>query len=162
MSEIWKDIKDYEGLYQVSNNGRIKSLNYRRTGKEKILSPKTNPSGYLYINLCKNGITKSYRVHRLVAETYISNPENLPEVNHKDEVKSNNTVKNLEWCTHLYNANYGTRIEKRQKRVFCVELNKTFKGMRDAERELGIDNTSISRCCLDKQERAGGYHWRLV
>ena len=85
MKEEWKDIKGYEGLYQVSNLGRVKSLNYRRTGNEKILSLRKHKNGYVYIGLSKNGKTKHLRVHRLVAETFISNPNNYLEVNHKDE-----------------------------------------------------------------------------
>ena len=85
MKEEWKDIKGYEDLYQVSNLGRVKSLNYRRTGNEMILSLRKHKNGYVYIGLSKNGKTKHLRVHRLVAETFISNPNNYLEVNHKDE-----------------------------------------------------------------------------
>jgi hypothetical protein len=162
MSEIWRDIKGYECRYKVSRNGEIMSLNYRRTGKKRLMKAKKNPRGYLYITLTKNGIMKVCKIHRIVAETFIPNPNNMPEVNHKDEDKTNNAVENLEWCTRKYNCNYGTRIEKYQKNIVCVELNKTFKSMREAERELGVANASISRCCRGKQERAGGYHWQYA
>lgn len=110
MEEIYKDIKGYEGLYQVSNYGRVKSLNYRRTGKERLLKQILHTNGYFYVRLYKSN--KWFSIHRLVAETFIPNPENLPCVNHKDEVKTNNHVDNLEWCTNEYNLNFGSRNER--------------------------------------------------
>ena len=108
--ELWKDIPEYEGLYQVSNYGRIKSLhNYR--GKGNIIKPKIK-NNYYQIGLRKNNIRKWFSIHRLVAENFILNSQNLPQVNHKDENKLNNYVDNLEWCTVLYNNTYGTRIDK--------------------------------------------------
>ena len=112
MKEIWKDIKGYEGLYQVSNLGRVKSFNYMNTGKEKIKTltlQKKHPmkqGGYLQTTLYKNKQTKTVVVHRLVAEAFIPNPDNLPQVNHKDHDKTNNCVDNLEWCTAKYNSNH--------------------------------------------------------
>ena len=111
MQEIWKDIEGYEGLYQVSNLGRIKSLNYLNTGITKIM--KQNLSGnYATIGLCKKGKVKTRYIHRLVAETFIPNTDNYLEVNHKDENKQNNRVDNLEWCTRKYNINYGTHNQR--------------------------------------------------
>lgn len=111
MEEIWKDIKGYEGKYQVSNYGSVKTLNYRRTGTARLLIPK-NDKGYLAVGLYKNGKRKMFLIHRLVAEAFIPNPENLPQVNHIDEDKTNNYVENLEWCTQSYNNNYGTRLKR--------------------------------------------------
>lgn len=111
MIEIWKDILGYEGLYQVSNLGNVRSLNYRRSGKTKLLKQGTD-NGYKRVELSKNGKKKKYWVHRLVAISFISNPNNYKEVNHKDEDKSNNNVNNLEWCTREYNNNYGTRNKR--------------------------------------------------
>ena len=108
MKEEWRYIKEYEGLYQVSSLGRVKSLNYRNSNKEKILKLNLNKSGYLHICLSKNGKVKAFNVHRLVAQAFIPNPNNYPIINHKDEDKSNNCVNNLEWCTYGYNSNYGT------------------------------------------------------
>ena len=122
--EIWKDIKDYEGIYQISSLGNVKRLAYkiknpapRANGsmlnfEEHLLKPRIITHGYLSVALYKNGIRKDYKLHRLVAQHFIPNPENKPEVNHKDENKTNNCVDNLEWCTHLYNSNYGTRPER--------------------------------------------------
>lgn len=126
MIEIWKDILGYEGLYQVSNLGRVKSLNYHKTRKEHILKP-TNCHGYLRVNLSKNKNRKSYLVHRLVGEAFISNFDNLPEINHKDENKHNNCVENLEWCDRQYNNTYGTMLQKNRdshnpKPVKCLDL----------------------------------------
>lgn len=117
MKEVWKDIKGYEGLYQVSNLGNVKSLKFN---KEKILIPLFDKN-YLFIQLWKNGKYKRYKVHRLVAEAFIPNTNEYSCVNHKDENKQNNCVDNLEWCTNQYNIEYSQAIP-----VFCIELNKVF------------------------------------
>ena len=109
MEEIWKDIEGYEGIYQVSNNGRVRSLLYN---KIKMLKTQTYKRGYKYIALSKNGEKKKYKIHRLVAQAFIPNPNNYPQINHKDEDKSNNYINNLEWCTPKYNNNFGTRNER--------------------------------------------------
>ena len=108
MEEGWRDIKGYEGLYQVSNYGRVKSLDYDGTGKARVLVSIYN-GNYNVVTLCKHKKHIQYLVHRLVAETFIPNPNNLPCVNHKDEDKTNNTVENLEWCDSQYNNSYGTK-----------------------------------------------------
>ena len=114
--EEWRDISGYEGLYQVSSCGRVKSLrNNQGNYREKILKQKTDKRGYKHTCLWKNGKTKYYLVHRLVALTFIENLNNYPEVNHKDECKYNNYVENLEWCTVAYNNSYGTRLGKISK-----------------------------------------------
>lgn len=110
MEEIWKDIKGWND-YQVSNFGNVKRLNYRKTEREKKIKQQKCKS-YLYITLSQNKKRKTFRVHRLVAEAFIPNPNNLPQVNHKDENPSNNCVSNLEWCDARYNSNYGTRNER--------------------------------------------------
>ena len=127
--EEWRDIKGYEGYYQISNWGRVKSLKrtvwdsrgcYRKVA-ERILKAGDNGHGYLFVELCKDGKDKAYRINRLVAQAFLPNPDNLPEVNHKDEDKTNNKVENLEWCSKLYNINYGTgrkrSAEKRAKKA---------------------------------------------
>ena len=182
--EIWKDIENYEGLYQVSDLGRVKSLErdvYYSNGavhhiEEKILVPILDRGGYSYIHLYKNGKMKREYVHRLVATAFIPNSENKPQVNHRDEVKTNNVVENLEWCTASYNALYGTKIERmlqnrrsyklgnnpQAKSVFCVELNKKFDSIRRAEEELGVNINCIVGACKGRQKTAGGFHWRYA
>ena len=107
-----KDIPSYEGLYGITKDGKIYNLKYKR-----FLKAASDKDGYLRINLSKNGQKVSYRVHRLVALTYIPNPNNYPIINHKDENKQNNNVSNLEWCTHKYNTNYGTAIQRQSEKL---------------------------------------------
>ena len=128
-NEIWKDIiierngevYDYTGLYQVSNYGRVKSLDRLNASghrlKGKVLKPKINNKGYLNVSLCKNGKVKIFLVHRLVATAFIPNPDNLPVANHLDENPSNCNVDNIEWCTQKHNINYGTRNERAGKKI---------------------------------------------
>ncbi len=110
-NETWKDIEDFEG-YQISNLGRVKSLNYHRTKRERILQQNINKVGYCVVHLCKNGKCHTFAVHRLVAIAFIANPNEKPQVNHLDECKTNNCVENLEWATAKENTNYGTRNER--------------------------------------------------
>lgn len=123
--EEWKSIPGYEGLYEISSYGRVKSLDRYvkvksksyRLQKGKMLSPIKNKYGYLQVFLCCNGKYKIISVHRLVALTFIPNPDNLPMINHKDEVKTNNSVDNLEWCTEKYNSNYKGVLKRRSQRM---------------------------------------------
>lgn len=116
MQEIWKDIPNYEGLYQASNLGRIKSIRYfnhvnnQIYPREKILKPILNEKGYCRVDLSKSGESKRHRVHRLVAKTFLPNPYNLLEVNHIDGNKQNNNVNNLEWCSHSYNMKEACKL----------------------------------------------------
>lgn len=124
MSEIWKDIPGFEGLYQVSNLGRVKSLPrgkqwpYRRT-HNNIRKPRVK-NGYYQVNLSKENKVKWISVHRLVALAFIPNPDNLPCINHRDENRLNNSIENLEWCSYAYNANYGTA---RQRQIESMKRN---------------------------------------
>lgn len=167
MEEIWKDIPEYEGLYQVSNLGRIKSLqNYR--GKGNILKQRIK-KGYYTIGLRKNAKRKWYLTHRLVAQAFIPNPNNLPQINHIDENKLNNNVDNLEWCTVKYNNTYGTRIErvmksnKLKKEVVQCDLNGNiigvFESIASASRKTKTDITGISNCINKKSKTANKYIW---
>lgn len=155
--EIWKDIKDFD-RYQVSNYGNVKSFKHKKDGKLLKLIKQKN---YLYVALSKNCKESRRLVHRLVAEAFIPNPDNLSEVNHKDENPMNNCVENLEWCTSKYNANYGTRNKRRAKPIQCVETGKIYWGAREMERQLGIKHNSIAKA-IRNGTRAGGYHWRYV
>ena len=177
--EEWRDIKGYEGLYQVSNLGRIKSINYNNTKSEKIRTLSKDKDGYLILELSKNGRVKNFRVHRLVAEAFIPNPNNLPEVNHKIddyEHRSDNRVENLEWCTREYNCNYGTIKEKQSKnhanvsgsknprarKVRCVTTGKIFNCIKEAAEFYGIDRRSISSCCKGRYKTAGKMRWEYM
>ena len=164
MKEIWKDIKDYEGHYQVSNLSRVKSIKF---GKERILKPVTDRHGYLLVSLWKNNKQKTYKVHRLVAEAFIPNPYNLPQVNHKDENPLNNNVNNLEWCNSKYNCNFGTRIERiskrRSKTVLQYDLEGNFIREWQSTRECGrngYDQGHVAACCQGKLKKHKDSIWR--
>lgn len=120
MKEIWKDIKGYEGKYMVSTEGRVKSLNYKNSSGSNILKQGLDRYGYKQLTLYLNGIKKTFKIHRLVAETFLENPTNLPQINHKDENKQNNTVSNLEFCSASYNINYGTRNKKTSDKLKVI------------------------------------------
>lgn len=176
MEEIWKDIDEFEGLYQVSNLGNVKSLNYNHTGKERNLKARNNGWGYLFVKLYKNGNRKLFTIHRLVAKAFIPNPENKREVNHKDENKTNNRVDNLEWMTSKENINYGTRTVRASKSLINHpemsksvlqftkngEFIKEWPSTMQIERELGFLSGNISGCCNEKKKTAYGYVWKFV
>ncbi len=136
----------YEGLYQISNLGRVKSLSKRSNHKKEIIKKTPLIQGYPHVVLYKKSKGTPILVHRLVAEAFIDNPDNLPEINHKDENKTNNYVNNLEWCTHKYNINYGNsakaraqhlRIQGRKmsKPVKCVETNIIYPSIVEASKQ---------------------------
>ena len=172
IEEIFKDVKGYEALYQVSNFGQILSLNYHRSGKPRLLKPCKSTNEYLQVNLYKNGKSKMCKIHRLVAETFISNPDNLPEVNHKDEDKTNNSVYNLEWVTAKENSNHGTRNEriaktntngKKSKKVLQFtkfgELIREWPSTMECERN-GYYHGYIAACCRGERNSAYGFLWK--
>lgn len=182
IGELWVNIKGYEGLYQVSNFGRVRSLKHvivRRNGRQftinnKILNPNKLKSGYLQVQLKKEGDYKCILVHRLVAEAFIPNTKHLPCVNHKDENKTNCKLSNLEWCTYSYNTKYGTCQERRRKLLINnynmskIVLQYTKEGMfikeypslSEAARQIGCDIRNISACCRNKKKSIGGFVWK--
>lgn len=166
MVKEWKDIKGYEGLYQISNFGEVKSLYFK---KEKILKPHFT-RGYLTVRLYKNKIGKDFYIHCLVMNTFNPNDDKTLERNHIDEDKTNNRLDNLEWVSHKENINLGTVKERiknsqlgeksiRSKQVLCIELNQIFGSLREVERQLNIPATNISKACRGIRKTAGGYHW---
>lgn len=175
--EEWRSIEGYESVYMVSNCGRVKSLdrwvnnkgNSKRFIKGKILKTVGN-NDYQHVLLCKNGKWKWFYVHRLVAQAFIPNPDNLTEVNHINEIKQDNRVVNLEWCDRVYNINYGNGIQRRAKKqsktVYQYSLDgqliKEYPSVHEVERQLGYAQTYIRRCCLDKCKQAYGYIWSYI
>ena len=163
--EEWKAIPGYEGLYEVSSEGKVRSLNYRGTGKVRVLKLSVNRYGYLQVHLCKEGKVKNYRVNRLVAQAFIPNPNNLPEVNHIDEIKTNNRVENLEWCDRQYNMSYGTGNERagkaHRKPVICLETGQVFSSLTEAALYIGYSQGSLSTAII-KGYKAKGYHWIYI
>lgn len=169
-NEIWKDIAGYDGVYQVSNMGRVKSFN---KGKERILKQGKSGKKYLQVCLCKDNKHKWIKIHRLVAEAFLENPNNLPCINHKDENPSNNNVQNLEWCDMAYNNSYGSRLEratksltnhpKKSKAVLQYSLDGNliaeFPSTKEVERQFGFDQGGISACCLGKYKQMCGFKW---
>lgn len=162
MNEIWIDVENYEGLYQISNLGRVKSLI-----KNKIL--KENYNEYKQVYLYKNGKGKWHKVHRLVAIAFIENPYKLDFVNHIDENKYNNCVDNLEWCTKKYNCNYGKRNEKMSKskskyKIIQKDKNnnivKVWNSMWDLEHNTSYNKWVIRQCCNNKCKTCYGYKWQ--
>ena len=164
MEEIWKPIMGYEGLYEVSNLGRVKRL---KKDKEFILKPIINKFGYLHVSLSKNNIVKNYRIHRLVAETFIPNPDNKPDVDHINTIRTDNRVENLRWVTKQENQNNElTRSHLRNNRITKVvqldlngELIKIWDGAVDVEKDLNVSRMPIGQCCRGERKTYKGYIW---
>lgn len=175
MNENWKDIEGYKGLYQISSNGAIRSLDRDikyKTGriqhiKGKIRKLKINNRGYQIVSLFKNDKEKTFLVHRLVALHFLPNPKNLNEVNHIDENKLRNCVDNLEWCNRKYNCNYGDRNkimgEKHKKAIIQFDENYNYIKLWDCAKtianELKYDSSNIARCCNNKQKLYKNFKW---
>lgn len=176
--EVWKDISGYEGRYMISNKGRVKSLNYKGTGKEAILKPGMNRKGYYQVQFHRAGQNKQYHpyVHKLVAEAFIPNPNKYPQVNHINEIKTDNCVSNLEWCDNRYNCNYGTKIQRaietnnlhhgrtREKPIVQFTLDGKFvaeyKSIRECSRQTGFDARSLPNVLKGKYKHLWGYIWK--
>lgn len=180
--EIWKDISGYEGLYQVSNLGNVKSMNWGGRGYSKNLYLKPHNKGYLQVELKKDGKRKMFVVHRLVAQAFIQNPNNFPIVNHKDENKTNNSAENLEWCDYKYNVRYSLLLrgiapgEKKKPtrrnsklagfRVIQLDLFgnviREWNNSREIFLTTGMSDWSISECCRGNRKKAYGFIWRYA
>lgn len=165
--EIWKDIKGYEGLYQVSNYGRVKSLGRKKGGGlgDRYLG-NVDKQGYIRVTLSKGGKIKNWQIHRLVYEVFCGEiPANMV-INHKDENPSNNHIDNLEICTPKENANYGNRNYKLSckngKTVECIETGKKYRSASYAAKILGLTQGHISSCCRGERHTTGGYHFKYI
>lgn len=167
--EIWRDIPDYVGIYQVSDNGNIRRIaKYRAV--PGILKPLKLPNGYLTVDLSYKSVRKRICIHRLVATVFIPNPESFPQINHKNEIKTDNRVENLEWCTAKYNNNYGTARFRSSvtSSTPVVQLTtngkkiRKFYGMHEAERKTGVCAQNIHKCCNGIYHTAGGYKWEYA
>lgn len=172
--EIWKPIPGYEGLYEVSNFGRVRSL---RFGKIRIIKSHKDKLGYRHIRLIKDEKRKMYLVHRLVAMAFIPNPDNLPIINHKDENPDNNSSENLEWCTYQYNNAYGHHGEKLSKSITGTinrkgtskivlqidietgQIIEEYPSTRECGRN-GFDQSAVSKCCRGKLKQYKGFIFR--
>lgn len=161
-SEIWKDVPGYSGLYQVSNLGRVMSYRNQYGHGPRIIHGEKTKSGYIQVKLNK----ERFKVHRLVALAFIPNPDGFPQINHKNEIKTDNRAENLEWCTGKYNVNYGTAIERRSKKrgkpVLCIETGNVFESCKAAGREMNLDFSHIAKCCRYELPQHKGLHFEFV
>lgn len=180
MIEVWQDIKGYENLYKISNWGNVMSLK-----RNKLMTPKKTKHGYITITLSKKGEIKTFFLHRLIAETFIPNPENKPYIDHINTIRDDNRVENLRWVTPSENNNNPLTLKRMLEITNTNEYKKTqsitkskgvvqytldgkmlavFYGGREASRKTGISQISISQCCrnLPKHISAGGYRWRYL
>lgn len=186
MEEVWKDIRGYEGLYQVSNLGNVRSLNYGHRGITRNLVPKVNNRGRPWVELAKDGRRKALLIYRLVAIEFIPNENNYPEVNHKDENVFNNRADNLEWCTRKYNIDYSFGLHPERRSKVDRSLHKTgrknenrknlkveqldmdgnvireWPNARSVFNSTGMSDWSISECCRGNRKKAYGFRWRYA
>lgn len=170
MKEEWKDISNFEGLYQVSNLGRVRSLPKSGSGGHNgiILSQSNDKDGYLLVYLYANREKIACRVHRLAALSFLPNPNNLPQVNHKDGNKENNCFTNLEWCNSSYNNSYGIGSVNRanSKSIPILQLDmsgnivREWESAKKVESALGFNHSNITNCCKGRYKSIYGYKWR--
>lgn len=184
MQEIWKDINEFEGYYMISSYGRVKSvirtvkscdrIGGYRTVNERIMSTRIDKYGYLTVKLNKDGHFKHCTIHRLLAQAFIPNPNNLPSINHKDENKLNSTISNLEWCSVQYNNLYNHRQEKIAIKLrennktgkailqfdACGNIINEFSSLRDLNRKLGVSRTEVRNCCIGNRSSYHGCMWK--
>ena len=173
-NEEWRDVVGYEGRYQVSSMGRVKSLERKdclgRIQKERILKPGVNVGGYLKVGLRAGGKQKMFLVHRLVCQSFHENPDNKPQVNHLNEIKTDNRASNLEWCTRKKNINHGTRNERVAKTLSKPvgqytrdgELVKIWPSATEAERQAGFNHGHICNTVRGKYKQAYGFIWKYI
>lgn len=160
MEELWKPVVGYEGKYEVSNLGRVMSLNYRNTGTKKLLANQLRPDGYLQVSLSHKGKQYKPKVHQLVAQTFIPKSISTDEVNHIDKDRSNNLASNLEWVSRKENVRYS-----HSKKVVAMDYLGNIVHEYSSATEAAIDGfrqQSISRCCLGQRISYKGLYWSFV
>ena len=170
MIEKWLPVIGYDGYYEVSNFGNVRSVRYDHNGQliySRLLKPAVKQRGYLGVVLCKQGYTSNHLVHRLVAIAFLPNPNDLPEVNHKDGNKLNATVDNLEWCSSSENLHhaYNTGLKhKKGKAVVCIETGELFDSVKSANEAMGVTHYHIADVCnnRNKHKTACGYRWKWL
>lgn len=166
-AELWRLIPGYEGRYMVSSYGRVAS---KRKSGYRLLTLHTDLKGYAKVTLSKDGRLTTFRVHRLVAQAFIPNPDLLPEVNHRNEVRTDNRACNLEWCDRCYNINYGDRTDRHRMRVskpvlqfsLAGDFMEAYSSGVSAERATGIKSSGITACCRGERQSAGQCLWAYV
>lgn len=178
---IWKPISGFEGLYEVSNHGDVRSLTryikhdyFMQKRKGMTIRQSTSKTGYKRVTLTKNGKPHYFNVHRLVAQAFIPNPNNFSQVNHKNENKNDNRVGNLEWCTQAYNNAYGTRMKRvieankiaQASKPVCQyndagEIVHKWRSLREIERETKFSRKHVADCCKGKVKTAYGFTWKF-
>ena len=171
--EVWKDVVGYEGLYRISNKGTVCRI--YKNGKVNFMTPRIL-NGYWRVKLCNGNTQKEYFLHRLIAQAFIPNPENKPEINHINGIKTDNRIENLEWVTRSENAIHATKTgllkyseyrynrarDINSKPVMCVETRKIYVSCTEAGKDIKTDAAHIGECISGKRSTAGGYHWKLV
>ena len=167
--EIWKEVYGFDILYEVSNLGNVRTrymTDRGYTSEYHECKPLDNGNGYLRFNWRSNNKNRTVYVHRLVAQAFLDNPNGYSEVNHKDENKSNNCVDNLEWCSHVYNQNYGTakirRAEKTRVKVKCNETGIIYPSLDEAAEDMNVVKSAISNCLNGRSKSSCGYTWSYV
>lgn len=158
--EEWKDVQGYEGLYQVSNTGQVRGVK-----RGKTLKPHKSKAGYLEVTLSKQNTFAYFLIHRLVAQAFIPNPEGKPQINHKNGVKTDNRLDNLEWSTRSENQRHRFSVLGQRghtaRPVRCVDTNEVYPSAKLAAQKLGLCRSAISLCCLGKRKSTGGYHFKF-
>lgn len=177
IDEIWKPVVGYEGYYEVSNLGRVRSIDRTIVDKKGMTKKlhghmrmqQKQRNGYYSLILTRGGKSKRLLVHRLVGTAFVPNPNNLPEINHKDETRDNNRADNLEWCDRSYNNVYGERLKKQIKRqskpvkqMLNGDVIAVYPSAMEASRKTGITQGGISGCCRGELKTSGGYQWALA
>lgn len=161
MTEVWRDIAGYEGIYQVSDQGRVRNKKRRR-----LLRPNSKKTKYLQVTLSKNNIPKFCSIHRLVAIAFLPNPLDLPQVNHINGIKTDNRLVNLEWCSRSENQYHRYHVLNKhggypKKAVVCIETNQVYESIRSASQALNINRTSITSVISGRNKTAGGFHFKI-